>query len=177
MKKLMIAAAIVCATAMSQAAQVAWGNAAATSPIVGLDGSTKITSANATAWNLKVQLMLVGDPDTGVGTPVTAINNMNAGALSGATTWSYTYGDDASNGDKFYALLTMTVDGKDYQMIVDNNWAIAATDNTGKDTFTWAAGNYGGLGTEGQKNVWVAQVASFRFVATKRRSSQGGVLL
>ena len=46
---------------------------------------------------------------------------------------------------------------RQFEMVINNSWAITASDNTGKDTFTWAAGTYGGLGTEGQKNVWVAQ--------------------
>ena len=153
MKKFMIAAAIVCVAAMSQAAQVTWGNGS-TSKIVGLDGSTAITAANASAWNLNIQLMMVGDTDTAVAS-ASAISSMSAGVIdSSKTVWSYTYDTDATNGDKFYVLLTMTVDGKNYEMKIDNNWAIAATDNTGKDTFTWAAGTYGGLSETATVGKW-----------------------
>ena len=58
-----------------------------------------------------------------------------------------------------YVLLSMTKDGKDYEMKIDNagsNWAIAATDNTGKDTFTWAAGTYGGLAETPTVGKWSA---------------------
>ena len=155
MKKIMIAAAIVCAAAMSQAAQIVWGNAS-TSKIVGLDGSTAITASNWSSYNITAQLMMVGAEGDSIFASASAPSSMSAGVIQNATQ-TYTYDTDATNGDKFYAILKMTVDGKDYQMIVDNNWAITASDNTGKDTFTWAAGTYGGLGTEGQKNVWVAQ--------------------
>ena len=156
MKKLMIAAAIVCAAAMSQAASVAWNNGSS-AKIVGLDGSTALSSTAAGNYNFAISLIAAAD-DSVVQTlsGSSAINSMSAGALQGGS-WSYTYGDDASNGDAFYILATMTVDGKNYEMIIDNSWAITASDNTGKDTFTWAAGTYGGLGTEGQTGKWVAQ--------------------
>lgn len=51
MKKLMIVAAVALLAGMSQAASVSWGNTSS-SKLVGLDGTTAITAANATAWGL-----------------------------------------------------------------------------------------------------------------------------
>jgi hypothetical protein len=160
MKKLMIAAAIVCAAAMSQAAQATWVNVGNTSGIYDLDGTTTLTSTLAGTYALEVSLMQVaagGDKAVQTLSGKSAINSMTAGQLASGAAWSYTFDVDATTGDEFYILLSMTKDGKNYEMIIDNNWAIAATDNTGKDTFTWAAGTYGGLGTEGQTGKWVAQ--------------------
>ena len=154
MKKLMLVAAIVCAAAMSQAASVAWGNSASTSPLVGLDGTTKITKANATAWSLAVMLV---DAD---GTIVQTANNPNksAGAISG-TNWTYTFGSEEgqyTTGDLFSIIATMTVDGKNYEMTIADNLAITAINNSGTDTFTWAAGNYGGLADTPTTGKWSA---------------------
>ena len=156
MKKLMIAAAIVCAAAMSQAAQVTWGNSGSASGLYGIDGTTKLTSALANTYAFSIALVDSDGNAVQTLSGKSAINSMTSGQLQGAT-WTYTFDTDATTGDAFSILAKMTVDGKNYEMVIDNSWAIAATDNTGKDTFTWAAGTYGGLGTEGQKNVWVAQ--------------------
>ena len=142
MKKLIIVAAVALLAGMSQAASIKWGNGTS-SPLVGLDGSTKITAANATAWGLTLTLMHAD----GTATPSTqsSINSMSAGVMS-TTAWSYTYGTDATNGDQFYIHAVMTVDKKEYEMDIgkDSPFAISAVNNTGTDTFTWAAGSYGG---------------------------------
>lgn len=81
---------------------------------------------------------------------------MTAGSLNSAN-WTYTFNTDAKTGDEFYILLSMSKDGKNYQMKIDNageNWAIAATDNGGKDVFTWAAGTYGGLAETATVGKW-----------------------
>ena len=160
MKKLMIAAAIVCAAAMSQAASIAWVNVGNTSGIYDLNGTTKLTSTLAGTYALEVSLMQVaagGDKAVQTLSGKSAINSMTAGQLASGATWSYTFDVDATTGDEFYILLSMTKDGKDYEMKIDNagsNWAIAATDNTGKDTFTWAAGTYGGLSETATVGKW-----------------------
>ena len=142
MKKLMIVAAVALLAGMSQAAQIKWGNGTS-SKLVGLDGTTAITAANATAWGLTLTLMHAD----GTATPSTqsSINSMSAGVMS-TSTWNYTYGTDASNGDEFYIHAIMTVDKKEYEMDIgkDSPFAISAVNNTGTDTFTWAAGSYGG---------------------------------
>jgi len=158
----MIAAAIVCAAVVGYGAQITWGNVGSTSGLYGLNGTTKITSTIAGNNSLVVQLMLIGaESDTAVATlsGSGAIASMTAGQLTGAVT-TYTYGSGTpaiSNGDAFYVLCTMTEAGKNYEMkITDTDWVIAATDNTGKDTFVWDAGTYGGLGKEGDTGKWVA---------------------
>ena len=83
---------------------------------------------------------------------------MTAGQLQNAT-WSDTFGTDATTGDKFYIHAVMTVDKQAYEMDIgkDNPFAITAVNNTGTDTFSWAAGTYGGLagtGTAGSKGAW-----------------------
>ena len=153
----MIVAAAAFLAGVSHAAQVAWGNTKS-SVLVGLDGTTAITAANATAWGLTVTLM--NADGTSTGQSLTAINSMTAGVLSGtAMNWSYTFGNEATKGSEFYIHAIMKVDGKDYEMDIgkDSPFTIAATDNTGKDTFTWAAGTYGGLAgtdTAGSKGAW-----------------------
>ena len=153
MKKLMIAVAIVCAAAMSHAASVAWANTSA-SKVVGLDGSTAIKAADGVTF----MLMQVGAGADGADKMVqsTTTMSMTAGVFSGAN-WTYTFGDDAKKGDEFYIIATMTSGGTDYEMVIDNagaNWAIAATDNGGSDTFTWAAGTYGGLAETATVGKW-----------------------
>ena len=162
MKKLMIVAAVALLAGMSQAASIAWGNTSS-SKLVGLDGSTAITAANATAWGLTVTLMYADGTSTGQS--LTAVNSMSAGVLSGtAMNWTYTYSDTetgvgyAKSGTQFYIHAIMKVDGKDYEMDIgkDSPFTIAATDNTGKDTFTWAAGTYGGLSSTPAEGKWSA---------------------
>ena len=162
MKKFMIAAAVVCVAAISQGASIIWGNSGSSSGIYGLDGTTKLTSTVAGNNNFSITLMLIGGGVDGADLAVqtlsgkSAINTMTAGSLSGAT-WDYTYGSDAKNADAFYILATMTVDGKNYEMTINPSPnAIAATDNTGKDTFTWAAGTYGGLSETATVGKWSA---------------------
>jgi len=142
MKKLMIVAAVALLAGMSQAAQVTWGNSSS-SKLVGLDGSTAITAANASAWDLTVSLMY--EDGTATGSSISTINSMSAGVLNTAK-WTYTFDTDATTGDKFYLHAVMTVGGRDYEMDIakDSPFAITAVNNSGTETFTWAAGNYGG---------------------------------
>ena len=156
MKKFMIAAAIVCVAAMSQAAQVAWANTSS-SLLYSIDGTTKLTSTLAKTYAFSIALI---DSD---GNAVQTLSGasaigMTAGMVQGAT-WTYTFDTDATTGDAFSILAKMTVDGKNYEMVIDNSWAIAATDNTGKDVFTWAAGTYGGLSETATVGKWSAAAA------------------
>ena len=156
MKKLMIVAAVVHLAGMSQAAQVTWGNTSS-SKLYGLDGTTAITAANATAWGLTVSLMYADG--TATGAKYTAINSMSAGVLSGTTAaWSYSYGTDAVQNDTFYIHAVMKVDGKDYEMDLfkSNPFKITATDNTGNEAFAWASGTYGGLAATPTEGKWSA---------------------
>ena len=151
MKKLMMAVAIVCATVGVQAASINWANVASTSPILDLAGS-KLTYANAAAYSF--QIFLVDSDGNTVGNSA-SINNMSAGGLTGAT-FTYTYDSDYSNGDTFTILAKMTVAGKAYEMEF-GSFAIASSDDTGTDKFTWTAGNYGGLSgsaTAGSEASW-----------------------
>jgi len=159
MKKLMIAVAVIACAAVSQAAQISWGNVVANSPIYDLTGTTKLSYANATQWGF--QIFLVDSDGNKVGSSAT-INNMTAGSLSSAAT-TYTFGSGEgqyTTGDTFTILATMTVSGKNYEMtITPANNAITATDNSGKDTFVWANGGYGGLSgtaTAGSQGSWTA---------------------
>ena len=154
MKKVMIAAAIVCAACISQAASVAWGNSSS-SKIVGLTGS-EITSANVAAYALSVSLV---DAEGKVVATSTGINTMTAGVLSGGTTWTYTFGEGEgqyNTGDLFSIVATMTVAGQQYEMVVAENLAITAQNNSGTDTFSWAAGSYGGLADTPTVGKWSA---------------------
>ena len=45
---------------------------------------------------------------------------------------------------------------RQFEMVINNSWAITASDNTGKDTFTWAAGTYGGLSETATVGKWSA---------------------
>ena len=157
MKKLMIVAAAALLAGMSQAAMVQWSNGT-TSKLVGLDGTTAITAANATAWNLTVTLMYADGTSTG--SSRSTINSMSAGVLSTAK-WTYTFDTDATTGDKFYIHAIMKVDGKDYEMDLfkSSPFALTATNNGSSETFTWAAGTYGGLAgtaTAGTAGAWSA---------------------
>jgi len=139
----MIVAAVALLAGMSQAASVSWGNSSS-SKLVGLDGSTAITSANASAWGLTVTLMYADGTSTGSSV---STMSMTAGVLPGtAASWTYTYGTDAESGDKFYLHAVMTVDKQEYEMDIgkDNPFTITAVNNTGTDTFAWTAGTYGG---------------------------------
>ena len=154
MKKLMIVAAAALLAGMSQAASVTWGNSAS-SKLVGLDGTTAITAANATAWGLTVTLM--NADGTSTGSSVSAINSMNAGVLSTAK-WTYTFDTDATTGDTFYLHAIMKVDGKDYEMDLfkSSPFALTAVNNSGTETFAWTSGTYGGLATTATEGKWSA---------------------
>ena len=157
MKKLLMAVVATFITGMAQAALVNWGNSAS-SKIVGLDGSTAITAANAVTWALTVTLMKADGTSTGA--QYTSINSMNAGVLSGTdSAWTYNYGTDAQNGDEFYIKALMTVDGTTYEMNIyadqatQENFVLdlgANPNNTSTATFSWKAGTYGGT-------MWSAQ--------------------
>ena len=151
----MTMAVAVLLASMTQAASIAWGNASA-SKLVGLDGSTAISSANATAWGLTLSLMYADG--TATGSSISTINGMSAGVLNTAK-WTYKYGTDAQSGDAFYIKALMTVDGTTYEMnIYADGSATSGTmftlgsdlDNTSRSTFTWASGTYGGT-------MWSAQ--------------------
>ena len=154
MKKLMIVAAAALLAGMSQAAMVQWSNGT-TSKLVGLDGTTAITAANATAWNLTVTLMYADGTSTG--SSMSTINSMSAGVLSTAK-WTYTFDTDATTGDQFYIHAIMKVDGKDYEMDLfkSSPFALTATNNGGSETFAWASGTYGGLSTTPAEGKWSA---------------------
>ena len=154
MKKLMMAVVIVCAAVGAQAAQITWGNTG-TSLIYGLDGSTKMTTALATTYALSVELV---DASGNTVASSSTFNAMAAGQVSNAA-YTYTYGDAYSAGSTFSIIAKMTVDGQAYEMKIGDFTITSATDNTGKDTFTWNAGNYGGLadtGTAGSGASWAA---------------------
>lgn len=77
------------------------------------------------------------------------------------STWTYTYGTDAQSGDQFYIHAILKVDGQEYEMDIgkDSPFSITAVDNRGADTFTWAAGTYGGLAgtaSAGNAGAWSA---------------------
>ena len=154
MKKLLTLAVVAFLASASQAASIAWGNAS-TSRIVGLDGSTAISSANAAAWGLTLTLMNADGTSTGSSASTVG---MTAGVVSGAS-WAYTYGTDAQNGDEFYIKALMTVDGTTYEMNIyadqanKKNFVLdlgANPNNTSTATFTWESGAYGG-------SMWTAQ--------------------
>ena len=154
MKKLMIVAVAALLAGVSQAAMVTWGNTTS-SKLVGLDGTTAITAANATAWGLTVTLMYADGTSTG--SSVSAINSMSAGVLSTAK-WTYTFDTDATTGDKFYLHAIMKVDGKDYEMDLFKStpFALTATNNGGSETFSWSSGTYGGLSATPAEGKWSA---------------------
>ena len=158
MKKMIMTIALMlglCGAA--NAALVQWGNVGSTSPIVGLDGSTALTST--TAPSFAIYLVATGfdmespSADT-LGSA--GLASKSAGSLSGASA-NYTFGTDAGNGDSFQAYATATFDGTDYYMVINaGTWSITASDDGGVDVFSWNAGSYGGLGVAGQENVWIA---------------------
>ena len=155
MKKLMMAVAIVCAAVAAQGASISWSNSA-TSKITDLTGADM-----SNTYYTSLIVSLVDSKGTTVSS-MTAIG-MTAGVLTGSgMTYTYKYIEDGvgdyENGDTFTILAKMTVDGTDYEMTV-GSFAIAATDNTGKDTFTWASGNYGGLADTPTVGKWSAAAA------------------
>ena len=160
MKKIMMVAAMTLLAGMSQAALVSWGNGTG-SKLVGLDGTTAISVANATAWGLTVTLMYADGTSTGQS--LTAINSMSAGVLTGSSKdWTYTYSTTetgvgyAKQGDQFYIHAIMKVDGKDYEMDLfkSSPFTITAANNSGAETFTWANGTYGGLSATPAEGKW-----------------------
>ena len=163
MKKMMVMILAVGFAGFASAAMVAWGNDNAVSPLVGIDGSTKLytSTANMTAFSMYLVPNTVASGDF---EPTDALGNAaslvtmatTAGALSGAS-GSYQYGTDFSNGATFYAIAYMTFDGNDYFMVINaGTWTLTAADNGGVDAFYWNAGTYGGLTTTGEVNKWQA---------------------
>ena len=158
MKKLMMAVAIVCAAVASQAAQIDWSNSAA-SKIYALDGTTALAK--------DLNAFVIALVDSKGNELSTASIGMTAGVLTGSgLTYTYTYitrnsdGDyvsgDYENGDTFTILAKMTVDGTDYEMTI-GSFAITTTgDNTGKETFAWSSGTYGGLADTPTVGKWSA---------------------
>jgi len=156
MKKLLLIVTLSVAAFATQAAQISWGNSGANSAIYGLDGVTKITSANAGTWNFTIYLVNQTDTISNIGTLTgVAAFGKTAGQLQNATV-NAVYGTSWSNADVFNAVAKMTVAGTDYTMNINaGTWKIAATDNTGIDTFVWGAGTYGGTAVSGD-NKWIA---------------------
>ena len=79
--------------------------------------------------------------------------------LECGTTWTYTFGEGEgqyNTGDLFSIVAKMTVDGKAYEMVVAENLALAAVNNSGTDTFTWPTGTYGGLSETATVGKWSA---------------------
>lgn len=166
MKKAIILGLMMLSTSIIQAATIAWGNTSS-SQLVGVDGSTSITSVNAGSYSLVVQLINFTDGSVVDQTlsGSTAINSMTAGVLSGATL-NYTYNSvpahGINSGDQYYVHLTATMGGQDYYMNVFNNntannyWAITAINDSGTDIFSWSAATYGGTGIAGDAGKWIA---------------------
>ena len=161
MKKVVLIGALIISTAMVHAASITWVNSGASSGLFALDGVTSITSANAGTIGLAIQLIDVTQGNAVIQSlsGSSSINNMVSGQLSGAFV-SYTYGAPVTHSDQMYVLVTATFGATSYQMNIYNNntalnyWTVGASDNTGTDTFTWLAHNYGGTGS-GTGN-WVA---------------------
>ena len=159
MKKVMMMVLAASFAGLANAAMVTWGNGTP-SPIVGIDGTTKLTTSIAGVSAFSIYLVpTVADPfkpvlADAIGT-AGALTAMTGGALQNIT-GNYDYGIDFSAGDTFYAYATMTFEGKNYYMIVDaGSWVIAAINDGGIDTFAWAGGNYGGMATvAGEVNKW-----------------------
>ena len=153
MKKLIMTVAIVCAACVSQAAAISWGNSAS-SKIVDLTG-TAISASKATTYALQVFLV---DANGNNVAQATGINSMTAGLLTG-TNWTYTFGEGEGQydtGDLFSVVAKMTVDGKAYEMVVAEDFALTAVNNSGTDTFAWPAGTYGGLSETATVGKWSA---------------------
>lgn len=169
MKTSILAIATLFIAASVQAATINWGNNGTTSPLVGLDGVTKLTSATGTAAGLAVTLMYLEDGMTSyegvaavdLGGTTASMSTKTAGLLSNASD-VYTLGTHYSTGAEFFIRATATFGGTDYYMdIFQNNtygdtFTTAATLNTGSDTFAWSAASYGGTGVVGDAGKWIA---------------------
>jgi len=158
MKKIMVALVAAAVAVGAQAASLNWGNNTSTR-ILNLSGSN-FTAAQAKTvanggYDLVVELIAVSALDSSetvlksVGysgdTGASAINAMTAGLLQGGSV-SYNFGSDATTGDSLYVKLMMTVDGQDYEMIVDQGWTITQTaNNDPTQTLSWdTTKTYGG---------------------------------
>lgn len=168
MKKSLITLAALMLAVSTQAATINWVNTTS-SKIVGLDGVTALTSANAIAAGFAVQLMfldsaMVSYPGVAtVGAAVTpaSMSTKTAGLLTSASD-TYTFNTHYTTGDEFFVRATATFGGTDYYMdIFQNNtygdtFAIAATTDSGTDNFVWTNASYGGTGTVGDAGKWIA---------------------
>ena len=145
MKKLVVVAAVALVAGLANAASVSWANPS-TARITGLDGAN-ITQANAKAWGLQAILVntTTGEQLTSYGSSTQAAIGKTAGVL-GVPGYSYTYGNEAKNGDVLSVILKMTVDGQAYELDTGLAIPITATDNGGTDTFgtSWGTSSYGG---------------------------------
>ncbi len=163
MKKLMMAVAVVAAAVSANAATIQWGNTS-TSKIVGLDGSTAMSTADTKSYLLTAQLWAVdgsGNETLVFEQASTASSSifMNAGIMK-TSSQAYTYGKESSQNDALYALFTITVGEQKYEMKVDQGWTNTQTsDGSATLELTWAEGTYGGLAgtqTAGSKGAWQA---------------------
>ena len=117
MKKLLIAAAIVCAAAISQAAAVAWSTPVLyAGDATGAFTSTQLSKATGIS-NLSITLTFFDSDGKEIenmtGTSATKLGK--SGAASGTTSSDFVVG-----GDYYYAAhYAYTADGKDYTMDVD----------------------------------------------------------
>jgi len=163
MKKMMIIGVALLSAAVMQAGTINWGNSS-TSYIKGLDGVTAINQTTAGTINLLVQLIDITDNNMvevgNLGT--SAMSNMTAGQLSGVAL-TYTYGTTQTsigNADQMMVKLFATFGTQAYVMSVFSSgttpWGVTATDNSKTESFTWATGTYGGVGTAGAVDKWVA---------------------
>ena len=161
MKRTVMMAVVALSVGLCQAAAITWVNSGANSAIYALDGTTKLTSAAATAANFSIILVNADTSATPFTTPITTMHPMVQGQM-GSGSSSYVYGTQAVQNDKLYAYATATFGGTDYYMIIhassaeDGMWTLNAVNNTGTDTFTWQNGVYGGTGASGDFNKWVA---------------------
>ena len=161
MKKMMVMVLAATLAGLAGAAQCIWGNVSTSSPILGLDGAALTSGAAFSIYLVPTSVAASGLTTAAAANAVSVggaatMSSMTAGLLQAAS-GNYTYGSGAGQfdaGDTFYAVAFLTVGGNTYRMAVNaGTWAIAATDNGGTDTFSWAAGTYGGLGDG--NNSWV----------------------
>lgn len=159
MKKLVVMLTVLAVAVATQAAQISWVNVGATSALYDLTGTTKLSSTAAGTYNFAIYLVNQTDSINVTASTLSgtaAIAGKTAGQLANAN-YNATYGTSWSNGDVFSAYATMTVGGVDYYMNINaGTWKITASNDTGTDNFVWNSGVYGGTGTTGDFNKWIA---------------------
>lgn len=159
MKKLVVMLAMLVIATTMQAASISWVNVGATSAIYDLTGTTKLTSTAAGTYNFAIYLVNQTDSINVTASTLSgaaAIAGKTAGQLANAN-YNAAYGTTFSSGDLFAAYATMTVGGVDYYMNINaGTWKITASNDTGTDAFVWNAGTYGGTGSTGDYNKWIA---------------------